>query len=131
MDSTTKWRNSQSFLIAATPKGSKESQRLPDREESNWGRYYRYATPQRCTYRRHSCHQREGIALLEYQDMPSLRDLAHDGVLCTSSNRSALNRGMWCGQSWQAVWTAYYVQSYTPAGSLFSSQAGCRDGPAL
>jgi hypothetical protein len=29
------------------------------------------------------------VALLEYQDMPSLRDVAHDGVLCTFSNRAA------------------------------------------
>ncbi len=27
--------------------------------------------------------QREGMALLEYQAMPSLRNLAHDGWLCT------------------------------------------------
>ncbi len=27
--------------------------------------------------------QREGMGLLEYQAMPSLRDVAHDGVLCT------------------------------------------------
>ncbi|MFN9906597.1 MAG: hypothetical protein ACK56F_10795, partial [bacterium] len=29
-----------------------------------------------------SCVQREGMGLLEYQAMPSLRDVAHDGVLC-------------------------------------------------
>jgi hypothetical protein len=28
----------------------------------------------------------EGKGLLEYQAMPSLRDVAHDGVLCTFSN---------------------------------------------
>jgi hypothetical protein len=27
--------------------------------------------------------QREGMALLEYQAMPSLRNVAHDGWLCT------------------------------------------------
>jgi hypothetical protein len=37
-------------------------------------------------------HQREGMGLhVEYQAMPSLRDVAHDGVLCTFSNRSAPN----------------------------------------
>ena len=29
--------------------------------------------------------QREGIGLLEYQAMPTLRDVAHDGWLCTIS----------------------------------------------
>ncbi len=29
------------------------------------------------------CHQREGMGLLEYQTMPSLREVAHDGWLCT------------------------------------------------
>jgi hypothetical protein len=37
--------------------------------------------------------QREGMGLLEYQDMPSVRDVAHDGVLYTFSDRSALDRG--------------------------------------
>jgi hypothetical protein len=32
--------------------------------------------------------QRESRGLLEYQALPSLRDVAHDGVLCTFSNRS-------------------------------------------
>jgi hypothetical protein len=36
----------------------------------------------------HGCHQRECMGLLEYQAMPSFRDVAHDGVLCTFSNRS-------------------------------------------
>ena len=31
--------------------------------------------------------QREGMGLPEYQAMPLLRDLAHDGALCTFSNR--------------------------------------------
>ncbi len=34
------------------------------------------------------CNQRESMSTLEYQAMPSLRDVAHDGVLCTFSNRS-------------------------------------------
>jgi hypothetical protein len=33
--------------------------------------------------------QREGMALLEYQAMTSLHDIAHDVVLCTCSNRPA------------------------------------------
>jgi hypothetical protein len=32
--------------------------------------------------------QREGMGILESQTMLSLRDIAHDGVLCTFSNRS-------------------------------------------
>ncbi len=34
--------------------------------------------------------QREGMGLLEYQAMPSLRVVTHDGVMCTFSNRSTL-----------------------------------------
>jgi hypothetical protein len=34
--------------------------------------------------------KREVMGLLEYQAMPSLRDVAHGGVLCTFCNRSAL-----------------------------------------
>jgi hypothetical protein len=36
--------------------------------------------------------QREGMGLLVYQAMPSLRDLAHEGVLCTFSNRPVPDR---------------------------------------
>ena len=32
---------------------------------------------------KHGESQREGMGLLEYQIMPSLRDVAHDGWLCT------------------------------------------------
>jgi hypothetical protein len=31
------------------------------------------------------CNQRESMSVLEYQTMPSLREVAHDGVLCTFS----------------------------------------------
>ncbi len=41
--------------------------------------------------------QREGMGLLEYWAMPSFHDVAHDGVLCTISNRSAPDRVKWCG----------------------------------
>jgi hypothetical protein len=37
------------------------------------------------------CLQREGMGLLEYRAMPSLRGVAHDGVLCKL--RSAPDRG--------------------------------------
>ncbi len=62
--------------------------------------------------------QREGMGLLEYQVMPSLLFVAHDGVLCTVSNGSAPDRGKWCGPSGQAA--------SHPAGSFSSSQP---DGP--
>ncbi len=34
------------------------------------------------------CTQTERMGLLEYQAIPSLRGVAHDGVLCTFSNKS-------------------------------------------
>jgi hypothetical protein len=37
--------------------------------------------------------QKEGTGLLEYQAVLSLRDVAHDGFLCTFSNASAPDRG--------------------------------------
>jgi hypothetical protein len=37
--------------------------------------------------------QGEGKGLLEYRTMPSSRDVAHDRVLCTFSNRSGPDRG--------------------------------------
>jgi hypothetical protein len=69
------------------------------------------------------------MALLEYQNMPSLRDVAHDGVLCTFSNRAAPGWGNWCGPSGQAAWTVHHVQNYNLRG-LFptASQAGRRVG---
>ena len=60
----------------------------------------------------------------QYQAMPSLRDVAHDGVLCTFSNRSAPDRAKWCGPSGQVAWTVNHVQNHHPAGSLSSSQPG-------
>jgi hypothetical protein len=60
----------------------------------------------------------------EYQTMSSLRDVAHDDVLCTFGKRSwaILDRGKWCGPSGKAAWTAYHVQH--SARSLSSSQQG-------
>ncbi len=40
--------------------------------------------------------QREGMGLLEYQVMPSLLFVAHDGVLCTVSNGSAPDGSTCC-----------------------------------
>ena len=64
--------------------------------------------------------------------MPSLRDAAPDGVLCTFRNRSAPDRDMWCGPLGQAAWTVHHVQNHTLMGhSPPASQAGRRVGPAL
>jgi hypothetical protein len=53
------------------------------------------------------------MGLLEFQAMPSLRHVACDGVLSTSSNRSAPDRGKWFGSSGQAAWTVHHVQNHT------------------
>ena len=75
--------------------------------------------------------QREGMGVLEYQALPSLRDVAHEGVLCTFSNRSAPDRGKWCGPSGPAAWTVHHVQNHTLlARSPSASQAGRCVGPA-
>jgi hypothetical protein len=72
------------------------------------------------------------MALLEYQAMPSFRDVAHDCVLCTFSNRSAPDRGKWCGPSGQAAWTVRHAQNHTLLGhSPPASQAGRRVRPTL
>jgi hypothetical protein len=67
--------------------------------------------------------------------MPSLRDVAHDGVLCTLSfiNRSAPDRDKWPGQSGQAAWAVHHVQNHTLLGHSLNpaSQADRRVGPAL
>ncbi len=72
---------------------------LPNRIKVN----FPYLTPTQ------GSHQREGMGLLEYQAMPSLRDAAHDGVLCTFSNKSAPDRDKWFGPSGQAAWTVHHV----------------------
>ncbi len=68
--------------------------------------------------------QREGKGLLEHQAVPSLRDVAHDGVLCTFSNTSAPD---------QAVWPvrAGGMQDRPSGHSPPASQAGRRVGPVL
>ncbi len=64
------------------------------------------------------------MGLLEYKAMPSLRDVAHDGVLCTFSNSSAPRRGQVVWPVRQAAWTVHHVQNHTLLGSLSSSQPG-------
>jgi hypothetical protein len=78
--------------------------------------------------------QREGMGLLEYHAMPSLRDVAHAGVLLAFRNRSTPDRGKWCSPSGQAAWTVHPVQNHTLRGHSPSArffQAGGRVGPAL
>jgi hypothetical protein len=73
------------------------------------------------------------MGLLEYQAMRSLRDTAHDGVLCTFSNRSALDLSKWFGPSGQAAWL-FIMYKITPCWVTLlqpASQAGRRDRPAL
>ncbi len=70
---------------------------------------------------------KRSMVLLEYQAMPSLRDMADDSVLCTFSNRSAPDRDRWCGSSGQAAWIVHHLQNHT-AGSLSSSQLEGRLG---
>jgi hypothetical protein len=67
--------------------------------------------------------QREGMGLPKYQAMPSLRDVAHDGVLCTFSNRSATDRGKLCDPSAQAAWTVHHVQNHTLLGGTILQPA--------
>jgi hypothetical protein len=63
--------------------------------------------------------------------MPYLCDVAHDGFLCTFSNRSAPDGGKWCGPLGQAAWSVRAgglvrpsrTQSH-PAGPPFSSKLG-------
>ncbi len=65
------------------------------------------------------------MGLLEYYAMPSLLDAAHDGVLCTFSNRRAPDRGNWCGPSCRAGGMNRPSCTKThSAGSLSSSQSG-------
>jgi hypothetical protein len=67
---------------------------------------------------------------LEHQAMPSLRDVAHDGVLCTVVIDHPQSK--WCGLSGKAAWTVHHVQNHTLlTHSPPASQAGRRVGPAL
>ncbi len=64
--------------------------------------------------------QRDAMGLLEYQAMYSLRNVAHDDVLCTFSNRSDWDK--WCGPFGQAAWIVHHVQNHTLLGQSASSQ---------
>ncbi len=76
--------------------------------------------------------QREGMDLPRVQAMPSLRVIAHDGVLCTFINRSAPDRDKWYDPSGQAAWTVHHVQNHTlPGHSPPANQASRRVGQAL
>jgi hypothetical protein len=74
--------------------------------------------------------QREGMGLLEYlaNAMPSLPDIAHDGILCTVHLVIDKPRlGQVCGPSGQAAWTVHHVLRHSPP----ASQVDRRVGPAL
>jgi hypothetical protein len=66
--------------------------------------------------------KRRHDSLLESHAMPSLRDLAHDGVLCIFSNRSAPDRAKWWPVG--SVRAGGMDRPSHPAGSLSSSQPG-------
>ncbi len=69
--------------------------------------------------------QREGMGLLEYQAMYSLRDLAHDGVLCTFINTVDQAQTGANGVVRQDRWHGRPLCTKShPAGSLSSSQSG-------
>ncbi len=56
------------------------------------------------------------MGLLEYRANPSLRDVAHDGVLCTFSTtvgQPQTRASAWCGLSGQAEWTVHHIQNHT------------------
>jgi hypothetical protein len=72
--------------------------------------------------------QREGTGLLEYRAMPSLPDVAHDGVLSTFRKKISPRPGQ------VHAWTVHHVQNHTLLGlghSPLGSQAGRHVGPAL
>ncbi len=71
------------------------------------------------------------MGLLEYHAMPSLRDVAHDGVLYKFSNRSAPDRDKWCSPSRQAAWTVHHKITPCWVTLLQPAQAGSRVVPAL
>ncbi len=87
--------------------------------------------------------QREGLGLIEYQAMPSLRDVAHDGWLCTfiilqiSWKFRQLPAGSSCQGKWYitektgSMACPSHTKSNLPGHSSPASQAGRRVGPAL
>ncbi len=75
--------------------------------------------------------QREGMGLLEYQAMPSLRDIANDGWLCTFIISQQLEipqaRIRKAGGRDRPSHTKSHLSGHSPP----ASQGGCRVGPAL
>ncbi len=93
------------------------------------GFWYRMAMPKHGLW--DSVHQRESMGLLDYQAMPSLRDVPHVGVLCTFNNRSAPYRGKWCGP-YKAGGMDIEQSNHTLLGHFPPAcRAGRRVGPAL
>jgi hypothetical protein len=73
------------------------------------------------------------MGLLEYEAMPSFRDVAHDDV-CVHLVIDQFQTGAsaWCGPSRQAAWTVHHLQNHTLLGhSPPVSQASRRVGKAL
>ncbi len=89
------------------------------------------------------CSQKRHIGLLKYQAMPSLRDVAYDGWLCTftilysyitaAGNSISSCQGNRYGTEKAGRYGLSIKYKITPAGKLSSShsQAGRRVGPAL
>jgi hypothetical protein len=67
--------------------------------------------------------------------VPSLRDVAHDGALCTFSNRSAPElhgQVVWSVSAGTSEWIVRHEKNHTLLGhSSPASQADRRIGPAL
>jgi hypothetical protein len=65
----------------------------------------------------YSINQKEGIGLVEYQAMPSLRDVAHDGWLCafiiSAHSLTAPDRATGTVQKRQGIWPIYQIQNHT------------------
>jgi hypothetical protein len=55
--------------------------------------------------------ERRHQSTIEYQVIPSWRDVTQDSVLCAFSKRSALDQGKWCGPPGKAAWTVHHVQN--------------------
>ncbi len=91
-----------------------------------------YVAAQRyCTSAGYWAERRHGSARVPGHGFFAWR-IAHDGFLCTFSNRSAPEPGKWCGPSGQAAWTVHHKQNHIPLDhSPPASQADRRIGPAL
>ncbi len=87
---------------------------------------HRPPPPPRSSYLLSSSERRQGSPRIQGH-VPSLRDVAHDGVLCTFSNSSATDRGKRRGPSRQAAWTVHHVQNHT----LLGHSPPCSQGAAV